>query len=154
MNAHHWKPVYHLGMWLPKLQSVLSVEAKFSLLVMLPISFILHMWMWYVWESGFVEVLETDSYLKTVVCMDVNVDSESVRVCLDVLWYSMFTCKWLHWQVTFMTWDFGGQEEYYATHQCFLTQRSLYVLVWNVNDGVEGLKNLRHWLENIGVSFC
>ena len=52
-----------------------------------------------------------------------------------------------------MTWDFGGQEEYYATHQCFLTQRSLYVLVWNVNDGVEGLKDLKHWLENIGVSF-
>lgn len=61
--------------------------------------------------------------------------------------------KWLCWQVTFMTWDFGGQKEYYATHQCFLTQRSLYVLVWNVIDGVEGLKSLRHWIENIGVSF-
>ena len=26
-------------------------------------------------------------------------------------------------------WDFGGQEIYYATHQFFLTQRSLYILV-------------------------
>ena len=26
-------------------------------------------------------------------------------------------------------WDFGGQEIYYATHQFFLTKRSLYVLV-------------------------
>ena len=34
-------------------------------------------------------------------------------------------------KITFMTWDFGGQEEYYATHQCFLTKRSLYLLVWN-----------------------
>ena len=52
-------------------------------------------------------------------------------------------------KVTFMTWDFGGQEEYYATHQCFLTKRSLYILVWNVQDGEEGLLSLRPWLENI-----
>ena len=26
-------------------------------------------------------------------------------------------------------WDFGGQEIYHATHQFFLTRRSLYVLV-------------------------
>ena len=26
-------------------------------------------------------------------------------------------------------WDFGGQEIYHATHQFFLTKRSLYVLV-------------------------
>lgn len=25
-------------------------------------------------------------------------------------------------------WDFAGQEEFYSTHQCFLTQRSLYVV--------------------------
>jgi Miro-like protein. len=26
-------------------------------------------------------------------------------------------------------WDFGGQEIYHATHQFFLTKRSLYILV-------------------------
>jgi GTPase SAR1 family protein len=52
-------------------------------------------------------------------------------------------------KVTFMTWDFGGQEEYYATHQCFLTNRSLFLLVWNVMDGEAGLLSLRPWLENI-----
>ena len=25
-------------------------------------------------------------------------------------------------------WDFAGQEEFYSTHQCFLTCRSLYVV--------------------------
>ena len=25
-------------------------------------------------------------------------------------------------------WDFAGQEEFYSTHQCFLSQRSLYVV--------------------------
>lgn len=28
-------------------------------------------------------------------------------------------------------WDFGGQEIYHATHQYFLTKRSLYLLIWN-----------------------
>lgn len=56
-------------------------------------------------------------------------------------------------KITFMTWDFGGQEEYYATHQCFLTQRSLYVLVWDVRHKVKGLESIRAWMENIGVRF-
>ena len=29
--------------------------------------------------------------------------------------------------VVFRTWDFGGQTEYYATHQYFLSKRSLYI---------------------------
>lgn len=52
-------------------------------------------------------------------------------------------------KVTFMTWDFGGQEEYYATHQCFLTKRSLYLLVWDIQDGEAGVRSLKSWLENI-----
>ena len=56
-------------------------------------------------------------------------------------------------KVTFMTWDFGGQEEYYATHQCFLTQRSLYIVVWDVRDKLKGLQSIRVWLENIGVRY-
>eukprot|EP00731_Ephydatia_muelleri_P029363 Em0020g1007a len=52
-------------------------------------------------------------------------------------------------KVTFMTWDFGGQEEYYATHQCFLSDRSLYLVVWDANDGKKGLEAIKPWLENI-----
>jgi len=32
---------------------------------------------------------------------------------------------------TLNVWDFGGQEVYHATHQFFLTNRSLYLLVWD-----------------------
>ena len=35
--------------------------------------------------------------------------------------------------VVFRTWDFGGQTEYYATHQYFLSKRSLYIVVWKVS---------------------
>ena len=52
-------------------------------------------------------------------------------------------------KITFMIWDFVGREEYYPIHQCFLSNRSLYLLVWNVEDGEEGVKGLKTWLENI-----
>ncbi len=53
--------------------------------------------------------------------------------------------------ITFMTWDFGGQEEYYATHQCFLSRRSLYLAVWDVTHGMRGVEELKPWLLNIQV---
>jgi GTPase SAR1 family protein len=53
--------------------------------------------------------------------------------------------------VTFYTWDFGGQEEYYVTHQCFLSTRSLYLVVWNVMEGEVGIDQLGPWLHNIQV---
>ena len=52
-------------------------------------------------------------------------------------------------KIMFMIWEFGGQEEYYAIHQCFLSKRSIYVLVWNVQDGEAGVRGLKTWLENI-----
>ena len=50
---------------------------------------------------------------------------------------------------TFSIWDFGGQEEYYAIHQCFLTERSLYLLLWNITHGEKGVRELKPWLDNI-----
>ena len=46
------------------------------------------------------------------------------------------------------TWDFGGQEIYHATHQFFLTNRSLFLLVWNARLGWEQGK-LISWLKTI-----
>jgi GTPase SAR1 family protein len=45
-------------------------------------------------------------------------------------------------------WDFGGQEIYHATHQFFLTNQSLFVLVWNARMGWEQSK-LYYWLDSI-----
>ena len=52
---------------------------------------------------------------------------------------------------TFNIWDFAGQEEYYATHQCFLTERSLYLLLWNITRGEKGVHELKPWLDNIAL---
>ena len=45
-------------------------------------------------------------------------------------------------------WDFGGQEIYHATHQFFLTKRSLYILV--IDDHQEN-RDLYYWLNIIKV---
>ena len=52
-------------------------------------------------------------------------------------------------EITLYTWDFGGQEIYQATHQFFLTHRSLYLLVWNPRLGAEACR-LAFWLDTIG----
>ncbi|KAL4703856.1 hypothetical protein ACJJTC_010790 [Scirpophaga incertulas] len=51
--------------------------------------------------------------------------------------------------VTFRTWDFGGQQEYYATHAYFLSRRSLYLVVWRATDGRRGLAGALDWLRSI-----
>ncbi|WP_203757614.1 COR domain-containing protein, partial [Catellatospora bangladeshensis] len=45
-------------------------------------------------------------------------------------------------------WDFGGQDIYHATHQFFLTGRSLFLLVWNASEGADRGR-LRYWLDII-----
>ena len=51
----------------------------------------------------------------------------------------------------FSIWDFGGQKEYYATHQCFLSHRSLYILVFNLTHDERGVQELKPWLNNIAL---
>ncbi len=45
-------------------------------------------------------------------------------------------------------WDFGGQEIMHATHQFFLTERSIYLLVLNGREGTEDLE-AEYWLKLI-----
>lgn len=45
-------------------------------------------------------------------------------------------------------WDFGGQEIYHATHQFFLTKRSVYLLVWDAL-AEEEYGRLDYWLKTI-----
>ena len=52
--------------------------------------------------------------------------------------------------LTLNAWDFGGQDIYHATHQFFLTERSVYVVVWNARTGSRDSK-LDYWLDTIQV---
>ncbi|MEL7499284.1 MAG: COR domain-containing protein [Planctomycetota bacterium] len=53
-------------------------------------------------------------------------------------------------QLRLNVWDFGGQEIMHATHQFFLTKRSVYLLVVAARAG-ERDGNLHYWLEMIGL---
>ena len=55
-------------------------------------------------------------------------------------------------EVEFSVWDMAGQEVYYATHQCFLSRNTLYLVVWNMEEKEKGIDYLRPWLLNIQVS--
>ena len=50
--------------------------------------------------------------------------------------------------MTLNVWDFGGQEIYHATHQFFLTDRSLFLLAFNARLGF-GQGKLIYWLKTI-----
>jgi len=51
-------------------------------------------------------------------------------------------------QVRLHIWDFGGQEIMHATHQFFLTRRSLYLLVLSGREGHED-QDIEYWLKLI-----
>lgn len=47
-------------------------------------------------------------------------------------------------------WDFGGQEIYHATHQFFLTKRSLYLFAWEARSDAD-LLSFDYWLNTVKV---
>jgi internalin A len=53
-----------------------------------------------------------------------------------------------HLDIKLNIWDFGGQEIYHATHQFFLTERSVYLLVWNARR-TKDYDNIYYWLHTI-----
>eukprot|EP01133_Synstelium_polycarpum_P001517 gene1517-1772_t len=50
--------------------------------------------------------------------------------------------------VTLSVWDFAGQEIYYTTHQFFLSERSIYIVVWNLLLAEEDSR-VEFWLQSI-----
>ena len=56
--------------------------------------------------------------------------------------------KSLH-TITGYFWDFGGQEIMNATHQFFLTKRSIYVLVLDARKDANNAMQIRYWVKRV-----
>jgi len=52
-------------------------------------------------------------------------------------------------QVEFSTWDFAGQHDYYNTHHYFLSNRSIFLVLYRMDKGIKGLESLDFWLKSL-----
>ena len=73
---------------------------------------------------------------------------------------AMLTMDMSHWTYRpslmkknfhFNVWEFKGKEEHHTTQECFLSQNSLYLLLFNLKLGDKGVEELRPWLNNIAL---
>jgi len=51
--------------------------------------------------------------------------------------------------VEFSTWDFAGQNDYYNTHHYFLSNRSIFLVLYRMDQGSKGLESLDFWLKSL-----
>ena len=52
-------------------------------------------------------------------------------------------------KITFHVMDFAGCAALRPAHRCFLTYRSVYLVLWNLADGKDGLMTVLPWLRSI-----
>ncbi|XP_078352523.1 leucine-rich repeat serine/threonine-protein kinase 2-like isoform X1 [Oculina patagonica] len=83
-----------------------------------------------------------------------NINSSTNGIAMDEFRYNRkdFGLFPMHQEFVFKIWDFGGQEDFYTTHQCFLSTLALYLLVWNLEEGESGIEMLKSWLDTISAS--
>lgn len=55
--------------------------------------------------------------------------------------------------IKFLAWDFAGQDEYHPTHQLFYSRRALYLALFRLSDGNEGINELDQWLRSVQVKY-
>jgi internalin A len=73
-------------------------------------------------------------------------NTEETTRCIDI---RKLPFKYKQNDFTVNIWDFGGQVIYHATHQFFLTKRSVYIFVWEVRREEEELQGFSYWLNII-----
>jgi len=46
-------------------------------------------------------------------------------------------------------WDFAGQHDYYNNHHYFLSTRTVFLVLWKMKDGENGLEGLNFWFKSL-----
>jgi len=85
--------------------------------------------------------------MKRLIVTDKDINqNELTTEGIDINQWIVKTPKAKNFRINF--WDFGGQEIYHATHQFFLTKRSLYLFVWDARTD-DNLTSFDYWLNVI-----
>ena len=53
--------------------------------------------------------------------------------------------------ICFSVWDLSGYHDYHAAHECLLTPKALYVIVWRITDGKDGVSSTIPWLNMLSA---
>ncbi|XP_060062845.1 uncharacterized protein LOC132543370 [Ylistrum balloti] len=84
----------------------------------------------------------------------ISTDQESHLTGADAITDGIDICTWdVDYEgdkISYSVWDFAGQTVYYNTHQFFLSDRAVYLLLWNTRLGHEHA-GLKFWLNSISV---
>ncbi|XP_043824510.1 leucine-rich repeat serine/threonine-protein kinase 2 isoform X2 [Dromiciops gliroides] len=78
---------------------------------------------------------------------DLNIPSTTVGI--DVKDWSIQLRNKGKKELILNVWDFAGQEEFYSTHPHFMTQRALYLAVYDLSKGHTEVDAMKPWLFNI-----
>lgn len=82
--------------------------------------------------------------MKRLMAPDKPIDEKELTTeGIDINRWFIVTKKTRYFRINF--WDFGGQEIYHATHQFFLTKRSLYLFVWEARKDYD-ITSFDYWL--------
>lgn len=77
-----------------------------------------------------------------------GIDIYNIHIETDMVWEDQGAKREERKHLTFSVWDFAGQEIYYTTHSFFLTDRSIFVVVFNLLLGPENCR-VDYWLNSV-----
>ncbi|XP_045152323.1 leucine-rich repeat serine/threonine-protein kinase 2, partial [Echinops telfairi] len=78
-----------------------------------------------------------------------DLGTQSATVGIDVKDWPMLIRGKRKKELVLNVWDFAGREKFYSTHPHFMTQRALYLAVYDLSKGQAEVDAMKPWLFNI-----
>ncbi|XP_053262089.1 leucine-rich repeat serine/threonine-protein kinase 2 isoform X3 [Podarcis raffonei] len=82
-------------------------------------------------------------------CKRQDMEIPNATVGIDVIDWRVTVKSKTKKELELSVWDFGGQEEFYSAHPHFMTQRALYLTVYDLSKGEAEVDAMKPWLFNI-----
>ncbi|XP_014461960.3 leucine-rich repeat serine/threonine-protein kinase 2 isoform X1 [Alligator mississippiensis] len=82
-------------------------------------------------------------------CKRSDMGAQKATVGIDVKDWTVQMKGRVKKELILNVWDFAGQEEFYSTHPHFMTQRALYLAVYDLSKGQAEVDAMKPWLFNI-----